>query len=76
MVLPCKNKEEGGSARALPVAAPMPKSVSLLREKKESLDCLVLAYLSVVERPCIYSECSPSLTVIRGLSHWRVCVLI
>ena len=28
MVLPCKNKEEGGSARALPVTAPMPKSVS------------------------------------------------
>ena len=26
-VLPCKNKEEGGSARASPVAAPMPKSV-------------------------------------------------
>ena len=25
----CKNKEEGGSVRALPVAAPMPKSVSL-----------------------------------------------
>ena len=24
-----KNKEEGGSARALPVASPMPKSVSL-----------------------------------------------
>ena len=24
----CKNKKEGGSARALPVAAPMPKSVS------------------------------------------------
>ena len=24
----CKNKEEGGSARASPVAAPMPKSVS------------------------------------------------
>ena len=27
-----KNKEEGGSARALPVAAPMPKSVSLLEK--------------------------------------------
>ena len=26
-VLPCRNKEEGGSARASPVAAPMPKSV-------------------------------------------------
>ena len=24
----CKNKKEGGSARASPVAAPMPKSVS------------------------------------------------
>ena len=29
VTLPCKNKEEGGSARASPVAAPMPKSVSL-----------------------------------------------
>ena len=26
-VLPCKNKEEGGTARASLVAAPMPKSV-------------------------------------------------
>ena len=55
MVLLCKNKEEGGSARALPVAAPMPKSVSLLREKKESLDCLVLAYLFPLGWPCIYN---------------------
>ena len=29
VTLLCKNKEKGGSARALPVAAPMPKSVSL-----------------------------------------------
>ena len=50
MVLPCKNKEEGGSARALPVAAPMPKSVSLLREKKESSDCLVLGSVCVPVR--------------------------
>ena len=28
----CKNKEEGGSARASPMAAPMPKSVSLLEK--------------------------------------------
>ena len=28
----CKNKEDGGSARASPVAAPMPKSVSLLEK--------------------------------------------
>ena len=28
VVLLCKNKKKGGSARALPVAAPMPKSVS------------------------------------------------
>ena len=28
MALLYKNKEEGGSARASPVAAPMPKSVS------------------------------------------------
>ena len=47
MVLPCKNKEEGGSTRASPVAAPMPKSVSLLRGRKESLDCLVLASFCV-----------------------------
>ena len=29
VALLCKNKEKGGSARASPVAAPMPKSVSL-----------------------------------------------
>ena len=28
----CQNKEEGGSSRASPVAAPMPKSVSLLEK--------------------------------------------
>ena len=56
-----KNKEEGGSARAWPVAAPMPKSVSFLREKRECLDCLVLAseyaYLSPLGCPYIYSVC-------------------
>ena len=39
VALPCKKKKEGGSVRASPVAAPMPKSVSFL-EKKECLDCL------------------------------------
>ena len=29
VTLLCKNKEDGGSARASPVTAPMPKSVSL-----------------------------------------------
>ena len=56
-----KTEEKGGSARALPVAAPMPKSDSFLREKRECLDCLVLAYLSMVERPRIYSGYSSSL---------------
>ena len=28
VALLCKNKKKGGSARAVPVAAPMPKSVS------------------------------------------------
>ena len=28
----CRNKEEGESARASPMAAPMPKSVSLLKK--------------------------------------------
>ena len=36
-ILPCKNKEEGGSARASPVAAPMPKSVSLFERKERKL---------------------------------------
>ena len=35
VALLCKNKKEGGSARASPVAAPMPKSVSF-REKRET----------------------------------------
>ena len=35
MALLCKNKKEGGSARASPVAAPIPKSVSFL-EKRET----------------------------------------
>ena len=41
--LPCKNKEEGGSARAWPVAAPMPKS-DPFSEKKECLDGSVLVF--------------------------------
>ena len=35
VALLCKNKKEEGSARASPVAAPIPKSVSL-REKRET----------------------------------------
>ena len=43
VVLLCKSKKEGGSVRALPVAAPMPKSVpGLMRER---IDCL--------ERECV-----------------------
>ena len=64
------------------MAAPMPKSDSFW-EKRGRLGCLVLAYLSVVERPCIYSECLSSLTVTKDLSHWGgggggggVCFLI
>ena len=34
----CKNKEGKGSARAWPVAAPMPKSDSFSREKREMLN--------------------------------------
>ena len=37
VALLCKNKEEGGSARASLVAALMPKSVSFSEEKKECL---------------------------------------
>ena len=33
VALLCRNKKEGGSARALPVAAPMPKSVSFLEKR-------------------------------------------
>ena len=46
MALLCKSKKVGGSARASPVAAPMPKSVSFLekRECSDCLDCLELAY--------------------------------
>ena len=33
----CKNKEGKGSARAWPVAAPMPKSDSFSRERREIL---------------------------------------
>ena len=38
-----QNKEEGGSARAWPVAAPMPKS-DPFSEKRECLDGSVLAF--------------------------------
>ena len=34
-MLPCKNNQDGGSARASPVAAPIPKSVSFLKEKRD-----------------------------------------
>ena len=73
-----------GSARASPVAAPMPKSVSFSEEKRECLRgriCLVwrcvseLEYLSPMGWPCIYSGCPISWTVIRGPSHWRECFL-
>ena len=33
VALLCKNKKEGGSARALPVAAPMPKSVTSKKKR-------------------------------------------
>ena len=67
------------------MTAPMPKSVSFL-EKRETTQggggiCLVwrcvseLAYLSAMERPCIYSGCSTSWTVTKGSSHWRECFL-
>ena len=36
VALLCKNNKEGGSARASPVAAPMPESVSFL-EKRETV---------------------------------------
>ena len=63
VVLPCKNKEKGGSARALPVAAPMPKSVSLF-ERRENSSGLVLAniffaYLSPLGWLCIYNVYYP-----------------
>ena len=35
VVLLCKKNEEGGLARASPVATPMPKSVSFFREKRD-----------------------------------------
>ena len=72
MALLCKNKKEGGSARASPVAAPMPKSVSFLekRECLDCLDCLELAYLSPMRWSCIYSRCSTSWMVTWIHSHW------
>ena len=42
VALLCKKNEEGGSARASPVAAPMPKSVSFLREKRDCEGSLCL----------------------------------
>ena len=58
----CKNQEEGGSARASPVAAPMPKSVSLLEKIVNAWRTNVAyeyasksAYLSPLGRSCIYS---------------------
>ena len=62
MALFCKNKEEEGSARASPVAAPMPKSV--FSERKEGLLGYVYAYMSAslspLGWPCIYSRCPTS----------------
>ena len=37
MAILCKSKKEGGSARASPVAAPMPKSVSFQEKRKAAL---------------------------------------
>ena len=45
MALLYKNKKEGGSARASPVAAPMPKSVSFRETKGECV-----AYEDVYQR--------------------------
>ena len=71
MALLCKNKKEGGLAGASPVAAPMPKSVSRLREK---IDCLEGEYFFVYLSPRgwsdIYSVCFPNWMVVRILSHW------
>ena len=51
MALLCKNKEEGGSARASPVAAAMPKSVSFLEKRLAALRVFASnnAYLSPLE---------------------------
>ena len=54
-----KNKKKGGSARASPVVAPMPKSVSFLEKRETAQRANVLAYefayLSPMGWPCIYS---------------------
>ena len=42
-----KNHKEEGSARVVPVAAPMPKSVSFLREKRDCLEGECAAYFCV-----------------------------
>ena len=64
-----KNQKEEGPARAMPVAAPMPKSYSSQEKKRDFLDCLVLAYLSLMNYPCIYSGC-PAGWVMNGVcSH-------
>ena len=74
VALLCKNKEEGGSTRASPVAAPMPKSVSFLRENMDYLEGECVAsentYLSPLGWPCIYSRCSTSWIATRIRSHW------
>ena len=70
MALLCKNKKEGGSTRASPVVAPMPKLVFFLREKMDCLEGECVAYLSPIGWLGIYSICFPSWMVIRILSHW------
>ena len=76
--LSVKNQEKGGSARASPMAAPMPKSVSLLEKidtakKKNNITYVYAyksAYLSSLEWPCIYSRC-PTGWIMTGIySHW------
>ena len=47
MALLCKNKKEGGSARASPVAAPMPKSVSFSKKKRDCLEGECVAHVFV-----------------------------
>ena len=56
-----KQRKQGGSARAWPVAAPIPKLDSFYGEEKVDAFsgiqiCIKLfAYLSLLGRPCIYS---------------------